>query len=213
MSYNQTYNQNNPPPKIHPHKKLLIEFYYQLKDAKELYADAHARLTTGLKNFFMSNIYEDFRNYGTDQKAFIENKFSLDRGYYSVKGKIDLAYSKEDKTGIVDWKLGDSSGGDESLQLLSYAMWAIENKKLSSGNFEIYMAHLAENVAVPFPISDQSLMAAEARIAQDVETMIYLDKYGKAAVAEAFSKCDQLKICALCQYQTLCHGRVILSSD
>ena len=50
--------------------------------------------------------------------------------------------------------------------------------------------------------SEKALSLAETDVAS-----------AKAAVAEAFSKCDQMKICRLCQYQTLCHGSVILGND
>jgi hypothetical protein len=212
FKYNEQFNQNHPPTKVDPQKSLLIEFYYQLKNAEELYADAYAKLTNGLKNLYNSDLFSDFRNHGISPEADVEKKFSLDRRHYKVKGKIDLSYREEDKIVIVDWKLGDSGGGDESLQLLSYAIWA-SNAGRPAEEIEIYMAHLNANVLTPFSVSDENLMSAEARIAQDVETMTYLDAYGKAADVDAFSKCDKLKICASCQYQTICQGRVVYGND
>jgi len=209
LTYNRQYNQNHPPTEIDPYKKLLVEFYYQLKNAEELYADTYSKLTNGLTHFYDSEIYKDFRNDGIRPEASVEKKFSLDRWHYKVRGKIDLTYRKGNKIVIVDWKLGNSGGGDESLQLLSYATSASNEERLPPEKIEIYMAHLNANVATTFPVTNENLSNAEARIAQDVETMTYLDRYGRVATVNAFSKCDQLKICVSCQYQTICHGRVI----
>ena len=209
LAYNRQYNQNHPPAEIDPYKKLLLEFYYRLKNAEESYAESYAKLTNGLTNFYNSEIYEDFRNNGVSPEASVEKKFSLDRWQYKVRGKIDLTYKKGTKIIIVDWKLGNSGGGDESLQLLSYATSASNEQNLSPENIQICMAHLNANGSTMFPVTSETLFNAEARIAQDVETMTYLDRYGRVAAVDAFSRCDQLKICASCQYQTICHGRVI----
>jgi len=209
LAYNRQYNQNNPPSQSNPYKKLLLEFYYQLKNAEESYAEAYSKLTNGLTNFYNSEIYEDFRNNGVSPEASVEKKFSLERWQYKVRGKIDLAYKKGNKIIIVDWKLGNSEGGDESLQLLSYATSASQEERIPPENIQICMAHLNPNVATEFPVTNENLSNAEARIAQDVETMTYLDGYGRVAALDAFSRCDQLRICASCQYQTICHGRAI----
>jgi hypothetical protein len=209
LAYNRQYNRNHHPAEADPYKKLLLEFYYQLKNAEKSYAESYAKLTKGLTNFYNSEIYEDFRKNGVTPEASAEKKFSLDRWQYKVRGKIDLTYKKGNKIVIVDWKLGNSGGGDESLQLLSYATSASNEEKLPPENIQICMAHLNANVATMFPVTNENLSNAEARIAQDVETMTYLDRYGRVAAVDAFSRCDQLKICTSCQYQTICHGRVI----
>ena len=209
LAYNRQYNQNHPPTETDPYKKLLVEFYYQLKNAEESYADTYAKLTNGLTNFYNSEIYEDFRNNGVSPEASVEEKFFLDRWQYKIRGKIDLAYKKEGKIVIVDWKLGNSGGGDESLQLLSYATSVSNEERIPPEQIEIYMAHLNANMATMFPVTNENLSNAEARIAQDVEAMTYLDRYGRVAAVNAFSRCDQLKICVSCQYQTICHRRVI----
>jgi len=209
LVYNRQYNQNHPPTETDPYKKLLVEFYYQLKNAEESYADTYAKLTNGLTNFYNSEIYEDFRNNGVSPETSVEEKFFLDRWEYKIRGKIDLTYKKKGKIVIVDWKLGNSGGGDESLQLLSYATSVSNEERIPPEQIEICMAHLNANVATTFPVTNESLSNAKARIAQDVEAMTYLDRYGRVAAVNAFSRCDQLKICVSCQYQTICHGRVI----
>lgn len=197
-----------PQKPIHT-KSFFSKFYYQRKDAEESYAEAYAKLTNGLTNFCNSEIYEDFRNNGLSPEASVEEKFSLDKWQYRVRGKIDLTYKKGRKIVIVDWKLGNSGGGDDSLQLLSYATSTSNEERIPPENIQIYMAHLNANVATMFPVTNENLSNAEARIAQDVETMTYLDGYGRTAAVDAFSRCDQLKICASCQYQTICHGRAV----
>ena len=104
----------------------------------------------------------------------------------------------------MEWKIGDSDGIEDSLQLLSYALGAIDKYGCSATDIDLYRIHLGDSKISHFEVCERKLLNAKARIIQDMEKMQSLDGYGRDAVAVAFTPCGQPRVCVLCPFQEVC---------
>jgi hypothetical protein len=185
---------------------LLAEFHYRDPDAQEMCAEVEEKLVHSLASFVSDPDFDDFRTQASRPEALIERPFRIrDLLPCRVEGKIDLAYPMDTSVTIVDWKLGVEDGiGDDSLQLATYALWAIHYYHCSPESVRIFKAHLGSHSIVAFESSESLLAAARARIAQDVEQMLTLDRYGREGIAEAFTPCLRPRVCRSCVYRKVC---------
>ena len=187
---------------------LMHEFYYKQRDANTVCVDAGTRMIDGLRIFFESKIFGQFRFYGANDEACIEQSINIPSIPCKVDGKLDLAYQNGDYVYVVDWKSGEHDGsGNDSLQLAVYAIWAKEHFGCSTEQIRIYKAYLGSDELVEFPIDDQTLRNAWTRIVQDAEHMISVSEYGEDGIAEAFTPCGHAGVCALCSYRQVCPGK------
>lgn len=205
------YSKTTPPEGQYP-PVILQELYYNIPDALALCHEAFDNVMQALRIFYTSSIYARFRDQGRETNSLIEYPFKIKKRSFRIDGRIDLAYRDNEKLVIIDWKSGSiDGGGEDSLQLSTYALWGVEYYSCSPKDIQVIKAFLRENEIVEFPVDDRLLNIAQARITQDVERMANLEKYGEEAVADAFSPCGQVGVCKLCAYQRLCpEGRSVI---
>jgi hypothetical protein len=135
----------------------------------------------------------------------VEQQVRLKTDHFRARGKIDLAFRKDDGSIVVcDWKMGRPHSVDDSLQLLFYALWAVEDQQYSPTQVSICKAFLENEVISTTHVSDQDLRRVNARIIQDLEMMKSLEDYGSSSVGEAFTPCEQARVCELCPFQGVC---------
>ncbi len=207
LEYSRQYKQKNLPSFQSSSNNLpaiLLEFYYGFDNAEVLWAESEEQLLTALTNFIKSPEFAPLRTGGSQANALIEKRISLKKEHFSIGGQIDLAYPDNDRFAIADWKIGGASGGNDSLQLLSYAFWVREKFSYASDSIDLYQAHLASNQVSPFVVHDKEILRTKARIIQDLEKMRTIDNYGRNGIAEAFTPCGQPRVCNLCPFQESC---------
>jgi hypothetical protein len=185
---------------------LLAEFHYQLPDALELCQKAQDRLIHALDTFLNSSALRPFREAGSQTDAIVEKPFTITENLAcKAEGRIDLAYFSENKFTIVDWKLGEEdNAGDDSLQLAVYALWAVQTYGYDANSIRVCKVFLGSENIVDFECTDEVLAVARARILQDAERMLLLEKYGKDANMIAFTPSAQQAVCKLCPYLNVC---------
>jgi CRISPR/Cas system-associated exonuclease Cas4 (RecB family) len=183
--------------------QVLLEFYYDLPDAEELYIQSEAVLLNAVTNFIDNPALLPFRQGGSQQEARIEKRFRVNIGRILGIGQADLVYPDGSKIVIVDWKMRPGAA-NEILQLAFYALWATKEYGCSLDDIALYKVHLSTNDIVPLLILPENLERTKARIIQDVEIMQMLERYGKEANARAFTPCGHALVCALCQFQAVC---------
>jgi hypothetical protein len=189
---------------------LLSEFYYGLDSAESLCAESEERLVKALTNFAAGPEFERFRSGACCEDALLEKHIRINERDFSAAGQIDLAYPEDGRFVVVDWKIGDTHGSGDSLQLLFYALGVMQELSCAPDGIDLYQAHLADGKISKFAIRKGEIQRAKARIIQDLQKMQALHDYGQNAVAEAFTPCDQERVCALCQFQEVCQrGRVL----
>ena len=205
------YSRAHPDGKVNLNEKyppiLLEEYYYEHPEAEDLCAAEESRLIDAVYSLATEDIYEQFRVAGTTPGALIEYTFKLTGFPCKVSGQIDLACQGDGKVTIVDWKLGvEDATGDNSLQLAAYGLWATNYFSCRPDMLYVCKAHLSSNEIVGFRVNAQALAAARARIIQDAERMAVLEKYGKEAVVEAFTRCGKPLVCNMCVFRRVCYA-------
>jgi hypothetical protein len=204
LAYSRSFRPEAEAPAVPFPPALLLEFYYGLPDAESVCAVAEDRLLAALEGFVTAQEFEMFRIAASNIEANIERPFHVRDNGISLRGKLDLCARLDGRVAIIDWKTGESNGGNDSLQLLSYALGAMNAFNCGPEELDLYLAHLGDRQVVRFPITGSAVSRAKARIAQDLERMQVLDEYGRSGVAEAFTPCGQSRVCALCPFQEFC---------
>jgi len=202
------YSSNNDSREKQSKQKYpptqLLEYHFHHQDAETFYVEAEKRLIRSISSFVESPELAPFHKGATQPDAKIEKKFVLQNGIFRARGQVDLAYSTEETTVIVDWKTGEAGGAEESLQLAFYGLWAKDEFNRVPDKIQLFRVNLAEGKAQQFFLTTKSLSQAKAKIMQDLERMQMLHSYGVNANAKAFTPCGQTKICALCPFQGIC---------
>lgn len=206
------YSRSHTPGMAHPSDSsapvLLMEFYYNDEDAEEQCALVEDRLMEALAHLVEDDAFESFRQGARLTSARIEKPTPTTIGDIRVTVKPDLAFAmlKEGRpcVHVVDWKLGRSRGGEESLQLYAYALGVAECYNVDPSIVEGRLAFLGDGSASTFQVSSSLLNRTRARIIQDVQRMDSVHAYGKQGREEMFTPCAQPRICATCRYREIC---------
>jgi CRISPR/Cas system-associated exonuclease Cas4 (RecB family) len=188
-------------------KPLILKEIYSSEsvDCQELINESKEKIIKNIENFFYSAKFILLKNGGKKLGSIIEGKIRFEpEDGIKVEGVIDICYWDNDQFIIADWKTGKNSDEDTSLQLLAYALWAIQEKEVLPKYIKIQKAYLHEDKLEDLEFSEKNLIRAKSRIIQDVDEMRQILDFAKAGIFEAFDKCNQPKICALCPFQEVC---------
>lgn len=198
QQWSKAHNDKYPPI-------LLTEFYYSDQRASEHCEYARSRMVSALSNFVMSPAFSGLRDAGGKQDAVVERSFRLnDCLPCKVEGRIDLAFRTESGAQIVDWKLSGGVDGNESLQLISYALWGHRFFDIEPTTIQLFSAQLENEIVTHQLLTEETLSRGRTRILQDAQLMLTLEKYGRAGIADAFTPCRQELLCSLCPFQEVC---------
>ena len=204
FQHSRQFQPGDPPESDEYPPVLLSEFYYGFDDAETLWAESEERLVKALTNFVTSPEFERFRSGACCGDALVEKRIPFKERDFSATGQIDLAYPEDGRFTVVDWKIGDTHGSGDSLQLLFYALGIMQEFDCAPDDIDLYQVHLADSKISEFTVHRDGIRRAKMRIIQDLQKMQGLHDYGQNAVAEAFTPCDQERVCALCQFQEVC---------
>jgi hypothetical protein len=174
-------------------------------DIQELMKECKEKVQRNLDNFFNSEKFQNLKNGGKKETSIIEGKAKFEiEDFVKVDGVIDIMFSESDQLIIADWKTGKNPEEDTSLQLLTYALWAIEKEGTAIKNIKIQKAYLHEDALIDLDFSENNLLRARFRIVQDAELMKEMEGFAKKGTFEAFEKCNQPNVCKHCQFQEVC---------
>ncbi len=207
LKFSREYRPGTPLPGGDNAPVLLMEFFYGFPDAEELWEKSVARLRKALTNFFMNPEFERFRRGASHPDSLIEKMVRLNDRHFNLRGQIDLAYPEDGRQVVLDWKIGAADGeSSDSLQLLSYALAAVEELGCGPESIDLYKVHLGDGdgKVTAYTVCDHQIRSARARIIQDTERMYSMDRYGKDGVSAAFTPCGQPRVCRMCPFQPLC---------
>ena len=166
--------------------------------------ESEARLIKALTNFLTNPELEMFRRAAMHPQSLIEETIHLREEHFKLKGKIDYAYPESERIIVLDWKLGASSGGEDSLQLLSYALVAMKHFARTHEALDLFKVHLEDGNLSQYTVRDEDIRRAKARIIQDSQRMQAVDHYGRNGIARAFTPCGQPRVCSMCPFQQFC---------
>jgi RecB family exonuclease len=149
---------------------------------------------------------EQIRYAAKQTGVLVEETVRLKEPGLRLKGQIDFAYATTGRATIVDWKIGDSSGSEDNLQLLSYALAAMQKFNGAPDQIDLYVVYLGDGTIQHHLVNECEVNRAKGRIRQDTQRMLTMDWYGREALAEVFTPCAQKRICELCPYSSVCPG-------
>ena len=207
LEFSRKYNPGTVLPSGNNAPVLLMEFFYGFPNAEELWKKSLMRLRTALTNFFTSAQFERFHRGAEHPSSLIEKTVRIRDRHFNLRGQIDLAYPEDERQVVLDWKIGAADGeGHDSLQLLSYALAAVEEIGCDPKSIDLYKVHLGDEDGkiTAYTVSDHQIRSARARIIQDTERMISMDQYGRDGVSGAFTPCGQPRVCRMCPFQAFC---------
>jgi CRISPR/Cas system-associated exonuclease Cas4 (RecB family) len=187
---------------------LLAEFYYQRDDAEALWKESLERLLTALSTFSSKPDLERFRRGATHSTSIIEKSIHMKDQQLSLVAQPDLAHPDErNRYTVVDWKIGEAGGGEDSLQLFSYALVTMKEFDCSPEDMDLYKVYLSDGAVAEFKMDERKVFRTKALIIKDVEKMKSLDSYGRDGISDAFTPCNNPRICAGCPFQEICFKR------
>jgi len=204
LAFSRCYKEGTPLSDGISAPALLMEFYYGMADAEQRCRESQARLAQALQNFGTAATYQPFRAGVDGGGAKIESPIAVKLRGVTLRGMVDLAFTHEGRSTVVDWKMSGGEGGEDSLQLLFYAMWAKQEFGSQPEHVDLFKAYLCSGMISRFDFTPKAVMRATARIAQDVDRMRAVDDYGRKGIAEAFTPCGQERVCRGCAFQAVC---------
>jgi hypothetical protein len=194
---------------LKPDQKLFKEVYYGIVNNVTEFKDSiKQKIQLNLSNFYTSEEFEFLRKGGKMQGSMLESWVRLSiLDFAKVIGKLDLCFEDYEQNFIVaDWKTGNLENEETSLQLMIYALWAIEARNIDKSRVKLYKAYLQEGTTETLEFSDDHIMRAKMKVVQDSERMKCLHKYGIDGNEAAFTKLPvRGKICEQCPFEEVCH--------
>jgi hypothetical protein len=186
----------------------FVERFNHLPDADQRIHRALEGLLLGLRTFFedvkVRSLVEGMR-YGDRQ--LIEQALA---GFpkvrqFSIQGRIDHCTKIGPQVEVIDWKMGRSTGDEDSLQLALYGIWALQHFGVEPECVRVRRVFLGDaRIEEARSLTERRVLRARARLAQDIEQMAQLHPYGTAGHAEAFTPKPREKLCEMCKFRTLC---------
>lgn len=207
LEFSREYKLGTPLPSGNSEPVLLMEFFYGFPDAEDLWQKSLARLRKALINFFTNPEFDRLHRGACHPDSLIEKTVRLKDRHFNMRGQIDLAYPDDERQVVLDWKIGAADGeGHDSLQLLSYALAAVEEIGCDPKSIDLYKIHLGDGDGkiTAYTVNDHQIRSAKARIIQDTERMRSMDQYGRDGVSAAFTPCGQPRVCRMCPFQAFC---------
>lgn len=184
---------------------LLVEFFYDLPDASQNWQRSFDRLQVALTNFITNPKFEGFRAGALYEDSLIERPVRVTEANFKMRGKLDLAYPQDERHKIIDWKIGESSGeSSDSLQMLAYAFAAVNELRRPADSIDLYKVYLQDSVVSVYSPNESDVQKARAFIIQDTERLMKMDDYGIAGNVAAFTPCEQLRVCRMCPFSSVC---------
>ena len=204
IAFTENYQQGDEKKHQYP-PYLLQEVFEGRENYGALYQEVAEKTSKLLDNFYQSEIIKPFAEAGEKPAAFAEKKFKLPLNEYSkVSGEVDLAFWEDRHFVICDWKTGKVDDGDDSMQLLTYTWWAMEEQKAPLDKIKLYKAYLLENEIKEFGLTERDFYQNKIAIRQSADAMLEMAEFGEEGDYAAFTPCRQPKICALCPFQKIC---------
>ena len=159
-----------------------------------------------LRNFHRLPLLAEVKATPTERWIFIEDIGAFDFEGTRVFAAPDFGYwSTADRLQLVDWKTG-GNGGDASLQLGGYALFALEVLGVDPARVDLLEVNLREGKVTPHPWDAGSLDRVREHIRFSTRAMrAYLrDASRNLAEEPDFERAEDLRICRWCNFRAVC---------
>lgn len=186
----------------------FVERFNQVSDAEVRIKRALDGLLLGIRNFFGSaEVRSLVESMNCGEQRLVERPlggFSPVRKF-SIQGRIDYCAKVGAQVDVIDWKMGRSTGDEDSLQLAVYGIWAMKHFSVEPKDVRVRRVFLGDaKIEEARSLTGRRVRRAQARLSQDIEQMAQLHPYGMAGNAEAFTPKPKEKVCEMCKFRALC---------
>ncbi|RLA88148.1 MAG: hypothetical protein DRG20_06540 [Deltaproteobacteria bacterium] len=190
-----------------PKSCALFEHEYDLKVSDNEWHDLAEHVKICLENFYTSKIFEELKKLTSHDFLAIDslNHFFLDKT--KIWFSVDLAFKKDNKLIIMDWKTGKSVDKDNTIQLTCYGIYFTNYFKYNPEDIEIIEYNLFSNEIVESKISTKKIEAVKDYILGSITDMkaLLIDKDNNIPKPEKeFKKTDNEGKCFFCNYLKVC---------
>jgi len=204
IAFTENYQQGDEKKYQYP-PYLLQEVFEERENCRAMYQEVIDKTSMLLESFHQSEVFKPFVEAGKRPGAFAEKKFKLPLDEHTkVSGEADLAFWEDGHFVICDWKTGKVEDVDDSMQLLTYTWWAMEEHKAPLDKIKLYKAYLLKNEVKEFSLTERDFYQNKIAIRQNADTMLEMAEFGEEGNCDAFTPCRQPKICALCPFHKIC---------
>lgn len=159
-----------------------------------------------LRNFHRLPLLADIKRTPTERWILIEDIGSFPWEGIRVLTAPDFGYwDQSDRLQLVDWKTG-GTGGDASLQLGGYALYALEVLGVDLPRVDLLEVNLREGKVTSHPWDEASLERVREHVRFSVRAMkAYLRDPEKNLADEAnFERTEDPRICRWCNFRGIC---------
>ncbi len=190
---------------------VLFELYYGLETEETIIENLEYRIFTCLSNFWHLDNLKPYKDQVTNVNTLIETRLHWDLSdKVTIDERLDYGVWLDENFIIIDWKTGQVAYEDTSLQMLAYAMWAIEKKKIPIKKIKIIKYYLLVEEFRELEFSAIHLSRAKAKIIQDTQRMAILHDFGMNGVSAAFDphvseNYSEENRCKQCQFLEICN--------
>ncbi len=186
----------------------LFEHYYQLPVEQAEIARLKDHAIQCIHRFLESELYRDIVEAGPDRWRTIDELSKVEIEGVSAFVAPDFAFDRGDQTWLIDWKTG-AEREEMDLQLLSYAVFAIDRWNLPVERLRAFDFFLAQGRLAEIPLSEERLAEARRTILERSGRMraLLLDVEHNAARPEEFPPTTDPRKCRRCFYYEICDER------
>jgi hypothetical protein len=159
-----------------------------------------------LRNFHRLALLADIKGTPTERWVLIEDINAFEFEGTRVFAAPDFGYwNAADRLQLVDWKTG-GNGGDASLQLGGYALYALETLGVDPARVDLLEVNLREGKVTAHPWDAAILDRVREYIRLSARSMrAYLRDPARNLAEEAdFERAEDLRICRWCNFRAVC---------
>jgi hypothetical protein len=187
----------------------LFEHEYEKPISDETWKKIHAEAAACLKNFCESELYQTLA--ADDKKSWllIEDLEEFDSDGARIYVKLDFARKKDDRIEIYDWKTGKSGSEEASVQIGTYAIYAMEKWRVPLSAIRAYLVNVSEGpvFAKEAPVTDGLVEETKAVISESVRAMqgLLTDPAKNIPKPEEdFAFTENERLCDFCNFRKIC---------
>ena len=195
--------EDAPPPR-EPFRLFEHEYGVPVRDAE--WQAIRDNVVRCLRNFHRLPLLAEVKATPTERWIFIEDIGAFDFEGTRVFSAPDFGYwTTADRLQLVDWKTG-GNGGDASLQLGGYALYALEVLGVDPARVDLLEVNLREGKVTSHPWDEVSLERVREHIRFSTRAMrAYLrDAARNLAEEPDFERAEDLRICRWCNFRAVC---------
>jgi len=190
-----------------PKTCALFEHEYEIELTDDQWKDTANNVETCLRNFYASDIYDGLKSHPRDGWLEVEefSSFHLDNNRINLA--IDCAIKERDEVYLYDWKTGKSLSEDLSIQLCSYALYAMEKWNVHPESLRIIEYNLSFDKSNWFSITHGEVEDIKGYIQgsiKDMESLLVDAGNNIQMEEERFRKVEDERVIMRCNFRKVC---------